>query len=344
MDHRDIIVIGASAGGVEALQQLVRAFPVRFPASIFVTIHFPESAISALPRILTRAGQMPALHPANGESIVHDRIYVAVPDFHLLPGRHGIRLVRGPKENGNRPAIDPMFRSAAVDFGPRVIGVVLTGNLDDGTSGLAAIKRSGGIAVVQDPEDALFSSMPSSAIDHVSVDRIVPIRSMGRTLVDLVAEPLHDRVPTSTPDDLMERQYSAADLKTIERAGQHPGKLSAFGCPECGGVLWEITDGDFVRYRCRVGHAWTSDALLDKQSDSFDDAVWTALRALEENASLARQIAARHRTRGMDGLASRLDAKAEAAERRAAVIRESLIEAGQRHAAVVEGESVEGEA
>ena len=326
MRHRDIIAIGASAGGIEALQQLIRVFPVRFPASIFVTVHFPESGSSRLPNILSRAGQLPAVHAADGETIVPERIYVAPPDFHMLPGTQGIRLVRGPRENGNRPAVDPMFRSAAVAFGPRVIGVVLSGNLDDGTSGLAAIKRNGGTAVVQDPEDSLFPSMPQSAIDHVEVDRIVPARSLGKTLIDLVAAPLRELGSAPAPDDLMEKRYSAADLETIENAEQHPGKVSSFGCPDCGGVLWEIQDGDFVRYRCRVGHAWTSEALLGKQTDSFDDALWTAIRALEESASLSRQIASRHQARGAATLASRFEEQAQRAEHRAAVIRDSLLE------------------
>ena len=327
MDHRDVIVIGASAGGIETLQQLVKSLPAGFPASVFVTVHFPETGSSVLPRILTRAGALAAVHATDGESIVHERIYVARPDFHLLPGPDGIRCVRGPRENGNRPAIDPMFRSAAVSFGPRVIAVVLSGNLDDGTSGAAAVKRNGGIVVAQDPDDALFPSMPQSVIDHVQVDYIVPIRLLGRTLCELVAQPLIESAKTPESDDVMEKKYSEADLGAIEQPDAHPGKLSSFGCPDCGGVLWEINDGDFVRFRCRVGHAWTTDALLEKQSDSFDDALWTALRALEESAALSRQIAQRHRMRGATSVADRFDAQAESAEARAVVIRSSLLRA-----------------
>jgi two-component system, chemotaxis family, protein-glutamate methylesterase/glutaminase len=327
MGHRDIIVIGASAGGIEALQDLVRVLPDKLRASVFVTVHFPEHGTSVLPRILSRAGPLAAVHVVDGESIVHGRIYVAPPDFHLVIERDCLRLVRGPKENGNRPAIDPMFRSAAVAFGPRVIGVVLSGNLDDGTSGLAAIKRSGGVAVVQDPDDALFPSMPESAIEHVQVDHVVPIRSLGKMLADLVAETLDDAAaPALAPDDLMEKKYSVVDLDTVEDENHRPGRPSSFGCPDCGGVLWEVSEGNFVRYRCRVGHAWTSDALLARQSDSFDDAMWTALRALEESASLSRQIAARHRARGADRLAGRFESQAESTEMRARVIRDSLLQ------------------
>jgi two-component system, chemotaxis family, protein-glutamate methylesterase/glutaminase len=326
MNHRDIIVVGASAGGIEALRQLVACFPDDLAASVFITVHFPENATSVLPRILTRAGPLLAVHPSDGETIVHGRVYVAPPDFHLLLEPDRIRLVRGPRENGHRPAIDPMFRSAAVAFGSRVIGVVLTGNLDDGTSGLATIKRNGGTAVVQDPDDALFPSMPRSALDHVRVDWVGPIRSMASVLVDLVAEPLHAPPPSPTPDDVMEKNFSAADLDTIESPERHPGKPSPFGCPDCGGVLWEIAEGEFVRYRCRVGHAWSTDGLLSKQSDVSDDALWTALRALEESASLSRKIAARHEAGGAPALANRFTRQADLTEQRAKVIRDSLLQ------------------
>ncbi len=325
MSHRDVIAIGASAGGIEALQHLVRGLPADLDAAVFVTVHFPETSTSVLPRILTRAGSLAAVHAIDGESIVPGRIFVAQPGFHLILERDRVRLVRGPRENGNRPAIDPMFRSAAIAFGPRAIGVVLTGLLDDGTSGLAAIKRYGGATVVQDPEDALFPTMPLSAINYVKVDHVVPIRSMAKTLTTLVAERLPVTIEAPTQNDVMEKKLSTADLDAIENSQQHPGKLSPFGCPDCGGVLWEIADGEFVRFRCRVGHAWTSEALLQQQADALDDALWTALRALEESASLSRQIATKHRSRGVESLAARFDMQAEMSESRASVIRESLL-------------------
>jgi two-component system chemotaxis response regulator CheB len=186
MAERDIIVIGASAGGVEALRQLVHSLPDRLNASIFIRVHFPAGGTSALPRILGRACHLPVSHPTHGEPIVAGRIYVAPPDVHLLLGGQRMQLVHDPREDGPRPAIDPMFRSAAIAFGPRVIGVVLTGNLDDGTSGLAAIKRRGGLTVVQDPGDALFPSMPQSVLDHMAVDRVVPIHGMWSALDGLM--------------------------------------------------------------------------------------------------------------------------------------------------------------
>jgi len=325
MRHRDIVVIGASAGGIEALQTLLRPLRPDLDASLFVTVHFPENSTSVLPRILTRAGRLQAVSAVDGESIVPGRIYVAPPSNHLLIEHGTVRLARGPRENGNRPAIDPMFRSAAVAYGPRVIGVVLTGLLDDGTSGLAAIKRAGGLAVVQDPADALFPSMPESAIQFVAVDRVVPIKAMGATLTTLIEEPLETAAPAPTRDDIMENRFSAGDIRAIEHEEKHPGTPSSFGCPDCGGVLWEISDGEFVRFRCRVGHGWTSEALLAQQTSNLDDALWVALRTLEESASLSRQIAERHRSRGAEALASRFEAQAESSEVKGAVIRDALL-------------------
>jgi two-component system, chemotaxis family, protein-glutamate methylesterase/glutaminase len=212
-----MVVIGASAGGISALQQLARALPAALPATLFVTVHFPKQASSALPRILARAGAVAVTHAIDGEMIERARIYVAPPDSHLVLAPDVIRLGHGPREHGNRPAIDPMFRSAALAFGRRVIGVVLTGTLYDGTSGLALIKQCGGLAVVQDPVDAEFSSMPQSAMDHVAVDRIVPIQFLGRTLVDLVAEQLSDS-PASIARDLA--NSPSPDVAMLER--DHP--------------------------------------------------------------------------------------------------------------------------
>ena len=197
MTERDIIVIGASAGGVEAVRQLVRSLPSRLDASIFIAIHFPAHGTSMLPRILSREGHLPVVHAFDGDTVIRGRIYVAPPDSHLLFEHRRIQLARGPRENGCRPAIDPMFRSAAVAFGPRTIGVVLTGNLDDGTSGLASIKRHGGLAVVQDPDDARFPSMPLSALEHVVVDRVVPIRGMWSALDELTNAPIETADPRS---------------------------------------------------------------------------------------------------------------------------------------------------
>jgi two-component system, chemotaxis family, protein-glutamate methylesterase/glutaminase len=328
MARRDIVVVGASAGGVETLQQLVRTLPASFPASLFVTVHFPAESASVLPKILSRCGPLTALHAADGDAIIQGRIYVAPPDHHLLIHRDCLALARGPRENGNRPAIDPMFRSAAVAFGERVIGIVLTGTLDDGTAGARAIKRAGGVAIAQDPRDALFSSMPQSAIEHGSVDRVLPVSEMGAAIIELITEEIRDGDVKVSLDDAIETEYSAGELEAVENPQNHPGKPSPYGCPDCGGVLWEIKDGELERFRCRVGHGWTGDALLARQSRELDDALWAALRGLEERASLSRQIAKRWEKRGMEKMAQRFIAQADEAENRARIVRDTLMARG----------------
>ena len=325
MPPRSIIVIGASAGGVEALTKLAHDLPEDLPAAIFVTVHFPPTGTSALPRILTRAGRLDASHAEDGERIRDRHVYIAPPDHHLLLFRDHVRLYRGARENGSRPAIDPMFRSAALAFRSRAIGVILSGNLDDGTSGLLALKRRGGMAVVQDPEDALFPSMPQSAVDHVAVDHVVKLDRMGALLAELVHQtPAVEDIVTSD-DARKELQFSEADMARIGDADDHPGVLAPFGCPDCGGTLWELREGDLVRFRCRVGHAWTSEGLLATQAETLDVALWTALRALEESAALSRQLAERAESRGNTRLAERMAGHATLASRRAEIIRNVLI-------------------
>ena len=327
MSGHDIIVIGASAGGVEALARLVRDLPSDLPAAMFITIHFPRHGTSALPQILTRAGALEARHAEDGGAIERGRIYVAPPDHHLLLFRSRMRLVRGPTENGNRPAADPMFRTAALAFGPRVVGVVLSGNLDDGTGGLLTVKRHGGVAVVQDPADAMFPSMPRSAIDHVAVDHVVPLVEMAAVLERVATTPV---VATSTAgvrmSDDEERELSLTKMAPESMDDElHPGEPSPYGCPDCGGVLFRIHDEGLLRYRCRTGHGWTSDALLLAQSHTLDDALWTALRALEESASLSEELARRARKRGNQQSALRHEETLVETTRRARLIRDVLI-------------------
>jgi two-component system, chemotaxis family, protein-glutamate methylesterase/glutaminase len=325
MPPRHIIVIGASAGGVESLTKLVHDLPSDLPAAVFVTIHFPPTGTSALARILGRAGALAAVQAADNLPIQEGHIYLAPPDHHLLVFRDRMRLYRGPRENGNRPAIDPMFRSAALAYGLWVIGVVLSGNLDDGTSGLLAIKRRGGIAVVQDPEDAMFSSMPQSALDNVDVDYVVKLDRLPTLLEELAKRPPVAGEIVPSDDARKEMEFSKVDLARIEDPEEHPGVLAPFGCPDCGGTLWELREGNLVRFRCRVGHAWTSEALLSSQAETLDAALWTALRALEESASLSQQLAERAQSRGNARVAERLSDHATLATRRAEIIRDVLL-------------------
>jgi two-component system chemotaxis response regulator CheB len=281
MPGHDIVVVGASAGGVEALSQLARGLPPQIPAAIFVVLHTPPFGNSVLPLILKRAGRLPVAHARDGEPIQTGRIYVAPPDHHLLVGRGFVRLVRGPRENRNRPAVDPLFRTAARAYGRRVVGVVLSGTLDDGTAGLMAIKRLGGVAIVQDPDDALFAGMPQSAIENVEVDHVVPLDFVADLLDKLAREPVEETEEESVPEDLdKEAAIEALDLAAIEN-GERPGTPSTFACPECGGTLWELQEGELTRFRCRVGHAFSPDSLLAEQSEALETALWSAFRALE---------------------------------------------------------------
>jgi two-component system chemotaxis response regulator CheB len=291
MPGHDIILIGASSGGIEALTEVVSHLPEDLPAAVFVVVHVSPRSISVLPDILNRACPLTSAHARDKEKIKTGRIYVAPPDFHMLIDDGSIRIVRGPKENNTRPAIDPTFRTAARAYGPRVVGVVLSGALDDGTAGLHAVKRRGGVAVVQDPADALFPDMPQNAIAGVAVDRVLPKAEIAPALVRLSQEPVDD-TPGSVPKTMKEEtEIEAMNMKIPD--DEKPGEPSVYGCPECGGVLWEMHDGEILRFRCRVGHAYGAEGLLSEQTETLDTALWSAFRALQENASLARRLAER---------------------------------------------------
>ncbi|MGI8588356.1 MAG: chemotaxis protein CheB [Chloroflexia bacterium] len=317
MHGHDIIVIGASAGGVEALQTLARRLPADLPAAVFVVQHIPAQSPSLLPTILNRAGKLPAVHPQDKEPIHSGRIYVAPPDRHLLLDPGCICMVRGPKENRSRPAIDPLFRTAARVYGPRVIGVVLTGALDDGTAGLQAIKQRGGIAVVQDPDEAMYPSMPRSAQAHVDVDYCLPMAEIGGLLAKLAKEPAPDEADYPVPYNMdIESQIARADMDLFNDS-EVPGTPSPFSCPECHGTLWELKDGEMVRYRCRVGHTFSAESMMAQHNESLEDTLWAALRALEESAALARRMARSSAERGHDRLRVQYEKKAAERERQA---------------------------
>jgi len=325
MPGHDVIVVGASAGGVEALVTLAGSMPANLPAALFLVLHIPAESPSLLPDILNRSGPLRASHPADGEAIQYGRIYIAPPDQHLLVEEGIVRVIRGPKENRHRPAIDPLFRSAARTFGTRVVGVVLTGSLDDGTAGLLAIKRRGGIAVVQDPRDALFTSMPQSAIAHVDVDHVVPLFSVGSLLVQLAHEQVAAQGSFPVSRDMeMETKLAAMDMSE-EQSGEYVGTPSVFSCPECGGVLWEVRDGNLLRFRCRVGHAYSVDSVLAGQSEAVEEALWRALKTLEESISFSRRIANDARKGGKDRLAKRFEERIQETERHSAAIRQLLV-------------------
>lgn len=322
----DIVAIGASAGGVEALRTLVRNLPADLPAAVFVVVHFPEGVPSMLPHILDRAGPLRAVHPEDGTPIKTGHIYVAPPNLHLLVKNGTIRLARGPKENRHRPAIDPLFRTAAFAYGPRVVGVILSGADRDGSAGLWAIKQCGGVAVVQDPDEALFPKMPEGTLQYVDVDYCLPLDEIAPLLACVVREAVEEKGAYPVPDD-MEFESKIAGLDpTVIDSGEHPGKLSMFTCPECAGPLYEIREGKLVRFRCRVGHAYNADDLLDEKSVALENALYVALNTLEESATMSDGMALRAREHGQAHAAVRFEKRAEDARQNAAVIRRILTE------------------
>ncbi len=322
MSTHDIIVIGASAGGVEAISVLVSALPRDLRAAVFVVLHVAR-ARSVLPEILTRASRLPATHPADGDEIEYGRIYVAPPDHHMTVAGGRIRVQRGPTENGVRPAIDPLFRSAAREYGSRVVAVVLTGSLDDGTAGLAAVKNAGGIAVVQDPAEAFAPSMPRSAMEYVPVDHVLPLRELGVLLSSLTEEHAEDG-PTAASPHIDPMEPDLANPEIALREADRPGRVSVFSCPECNGTLWETEDDGILRFRCRVGHVYSQDSMLAAQTDSVDRALWAALRSLEERAALTRRMAERARVRRQAFVARAFSERARVAQDHADVVRDLL--------------------
>ena len=325
MPNRDVVVIGASAGGIEALQELCSRLPADLDAAVMIAMHVSPFSNGLLPRILGRAGPLPVVHPVNGEAIRKGQIYVAPPDFHLVVERGYLVTVQGPRENHNRPAIDPLFRSAAVAYGPRVIGVVLTGLLDDGTSGLMVIRAHGGVAVVQNPKTALFSAMPTCALERVPDAWVKRVSDIPELLVRLINERVDDVTPIP-PSDPAERETKIAELDMSEvEKDTHVGKPSPFACPECGGVLWEIDQEGMLRFRCRVGHAYTARHLETEQRQATETALWSALRALEESASLYRRMAQRAHSANYDRTQAAYEERAATATENARVLRNFLL-------------------
>ena len=309
MAGHDIIVIGTSAGGVEALSRLVMQFPKDLAASVFVVQHVAANAAGYLAPILNRAGLLPAALAQDGEHFEPAHIYVAPPDHHLIIKQGYLRLIRGLRENRVRPAIDPLFRSAAVAYGPRVVGVVLTGLQSDGAVGLLAVKRCGGIAIVQDPAEALYPDMPLSAIEDVEVDYCIPVSKMGAVLYRLTQEP--PLPPGPIPGDLLvEEDIVEHPSHSGNRVDELGGTLVPLICPDCGGPLWELRHDKLVRYRCRLGHALTEQSLLEGQSEVLEQALWAAVHTMEERTRILTSLAKGRREHGQEKAAELYEERA----------------------------------
>jgi two-component system chemotaxis response regulator CheB len=325
LPNRDLIVIGASAGGIEALQQVFANLSPNLNAATLVVLHTSPNSGGLLPRVLARSGGLPAIHPDNGEPIEKGKIYVAPPDYQMLVEDGTLRIIRGPRENHHRPAIDPTFRSAALSYGRRMIGVVLSGLMDDGTSGLMVVRAHGGACVVQDPRTAMFPSMPQSALERVPDAYIASLNELPGLLERLVAEraeaeerPTRDRVAQS------EVELTELDMSEVKNEIRN-GNPSSYGCPECGGVLWEIDQEGLLRFRCRVGHAYTARHLRAEQRHAVETALWAALRALEESASLYRRMATRTRNAKQADTTVLYEERAANAEANSETLRDFLV-------------------
>lgn len=308
MPRRDIVVIGGSAGSLQVLQTVLSALPWNFPAAVFVVLHTTEDSPGLLPEILNRRSKLPVMYAVHNADILPSRVFIApAGSRHMLLDRGKVRMEPGPRENRSRPAIDALFRSASYAYGNRVIGVVLSGNLDDGAAGLLAIKNRGGTAIVQDPDDAQAPSMPASAIEATNIDFTLPVEQIGPKLIDLANA---DTAETGRTTSIGERNMSAT--------GQ------TYACPECGGVLEEAQEGGMLRFRCRVGHLYSPESLLSDQTESVERALWAAVRSMEEQAEFSERLADSSRQKQRPHLARRFTEKADASRENANVLRDLL--------------------
>lgn len=320
MPAHPIVVIGASAGGVQPLLELAASLPADLPAALAVVLHIGRQP-SILPELLASRGALPARHARDGEPLQAGTIYVAPPDEHLLLEDGAVRLSRGPRENHARPAIDPLFRTAALHYRERAIGVLLSGALDDGAAGLAAIKQSGGRAIVQDPATAFDPSMPLSALASLDVDHCLAPQAIGPTLCRLVAGAMPPAQPV--PDRLRHEQAIFEGKHGVEH-------LDAIGdpceqtCPDCGGTLWELHEKKPLRFRCHVGHAYSGQSLADSQARQTDEALQSSLRRLEEREMLLRRLVAVAEGTGDQAQAAAGRRQAQHLRRQLQVMRETV--------------------
>jgi two-component system, chemotaxis family, protein-glutamate methylesterase/glutaminase len=317
MTKRNIIVIGTSAGGVAALCELTKHLPKDLDASIFVVMHIGTETL--LPHILTRCGNLPAVVAEDGKEYERGCIYCAPAHCHLSIRDHTTVLTRGPRENGYRPAVDVLFRSAAREHRSRVIGVVLSGGRDDGSAGLYAIKARGGLAIVQDPAEAITPNMPQNALNMVDVDFCLPVRQIADVLVELANGKATDVTESANGENVME-DHATADRPTSEP----PGNQIPVACPECNGPLYEIKDGELAHFQCFVGHAFSPESLSEQHTEALERALWTAIRKLKERVVLHKQLAERKRNKGEEELLKRLEESVAASERDLKLLRDIL--------------------
>lgn len=328
MSGHNIIVIGASAGGLKALSAVLSRLPVSLQATVFVVQHLAPDKPSALPKLLGDITDLPVISPVDHQAFQAGRIYVASPDYQMLLRQSTVRVLRGPQENRFRPSIDALFRSAARAHGSRVIGMVLTGYLDDGTVGLQTIKKRGGLTVVQDPAEAEYPSMPRNALRYVQVDHLVPIAEAGDLLLRLVAEPAAEQADyPSTPELEIEANIAEQVMNTKEFLDgvEKIGTLTPFTCPDCKGSIWQIGDQEPLKLRCHVGHSYTGEVFSTEQSRKVESALWEAIRVMEEKVSFSRLLADRLQQQSRFAAATAYRQEADALDQRISDIRRLIV-------------------
>jgi two-component system chemotaxis response regulator CheB len=338
----DIIVIGTSAGGLKALSAVTSELPADIGAAVFVVQHLAADRKSQLPKLLADVSDLPVTHPIDGSTFEMGHIYVAPPDHHLLLNADTVRVLRGPQENRFRPSIDALFRSAARAHGCRVVGVVLTGYLDDGTVGLQAIKKRGGITVVQDPAEAEYPSMPRSALRYVKVDHSVPIAEAGALLNRLVAtSPADQEDYPTTPEIEIESKIAEQLMNTEEflENVKEIGTLTPYTCPDCHGAIWQLGQDEPLKLRCHVGHSFTGEVFSTEQSQSVENALWSAVRVMEEKVTFSRQLAARKREQNLHKAADSYEKQASALDNEVTRVRDLIVVGIAAQRSIVDEES-----
>lgn len=332
MATHDLVLIGGSAGSIEPLQQILERLPADFPGTILVTIHVSPHSPGHLVDMLRQNSRIPVSYAEDAQRLQPGRALVAPPDRHLLVQDGTLRLSRGPRENRARPAVDPMFRSAAESYRERVVAIVLSGMLDDGAQGLLAVSRAGGKIIVQDPSEAMYPEMPQAALRYAEVEEVLPARDIGPRLVELVAEPAE---PVADPE-----AAAVPNGDDFGRAGYDTsGTPSGFACPDCHGALWELREGDLIRFRCRTGHAFSADNAAAGMDEEVERALWAALRSLEEKGALARKLMADAAGRDIPVVVGMYEKRLRDAEANARTIRRMLGAEKARMAEITEARS-----
>jgi two-component system chemotaxis response regulator CheB len=316
MIKRNIIVVGTSSGGVQTLCELTKYLPEDLDASIFVVMHIGSETM--LPEILSDCGNLPAVIAEHGKEYKRGHIYCAAANCHLSIKDHVTVLTRGPRENGHRPAIDVLFRSAAREHRAKVVGVLLTGGRDDGTAGLYAIKARGGVAIVQNPEEAVTPDMPRNALNMVDVDFCLPVREIADVLVQLANGKAANLTESSNGNAVED------ETATDQASGEPPGNQIPVTCPECDGPLYEVKEGELALFQCFVGHRFSPQSLGGQHTEALERALWTASRKLKERIVLHEQLAERKRNKGENELRKRLEESVISARKDLKLLREVL--------------------